>query len=288
MKASFILALSSIAAILAFVGCTNPSITTTSYVATQVGSGTPPSMPDFTARTAIDPFSGDATGCFADGGPQPGDPPSDQGWYAYGTSPKVGQCNFPGFAGGTWFYDFYSAVCAGTGQTFDWQGYLTGSSVSHTVCTIPDYNAPAASSHFALAGSLPSTITVYTGGLTSTYGMPKLLAFNSALSQEATVTATSIAPGGTSATFPFPTLTGSGMHMLGVKNFGPSGSYGLPTMTYFNVGGVATLAGAFGVAAPTIIKDQNVCNPRTGVCTERTTTSVVPILTQYHYCPAKS
>jgi len=193
-------------AVLTSVSCTTPSVTTTSYVNAQVGT-TPAPTVDPTAQTTIDAYTGDATGCFADGGPQPLSPPSALGWYAYGTSPHVGQCNFPGFSSGPWYYVFYSAACADSGQNPAWQGYLTGTKVSQTVCTIPDYNAPGASSHFAIAGSLPSTVTINATGLSSTYGMPQLLFFNSALALESTVTASSVASGGASATFPFPSLT---------------------------------------------------------------------------------
>jgi hypothetical protein len=281
MKTTSLLVVLCITLMLACAGCTNPSVTTTSYVNAQVGTGVA-QLPDPTAQTVIDADSGDATGCNADGGPQPAAPPSLYGWYAYGTSSKAGQCNFPGFADSTWFYSFYSSACAGTGQNAYWQGYLTGNNVSETVCSIPDYNAAGASSHFAIAGSLPSTVTINGSGLTSTYGMPQLLAFDSALALEATVNATSVATGGTSATFSFPALITGGMHMLALKNLGPAGEYSVVDMTYFNLGTAATLSSPFGVDAVDIVRATDPCNPRTGVCTPSSTTHAAPILTQYY------
>jgi hypothetical protein len=270
-----------VAATISLVGCTSPSVTTTSYVNAQVGT-TSSQIADPTAQTTIDAGSGDATGCFADDGPQPLASPSVFGWYAYGTSPQVGQCNFPGFGSSTWYYEFYSAACAGTGQTPSWQGYLTGSNVSKTVCTIPDYDAAASSSHFAITGSLPSTVTINGTGLTTTYGMPELLVFSPSLTLEATVNASSVAAGGTGATFSFPSLTAGGMHMFAVKNFGPSGEYSVADMTYFNLGTATTLSSAFGVDAVDIAKNQDVCNPKTGVCTPRNSTYAAAIVTQYY------
>jgi YVTN family beta-propeller protein len=273
-------ALACFAAMLTFVGCTPPSVTTTSYFNAQVGTTTAPTA-DPTAQTTIDADSGDATGCFADGGPQPLSPPAVYGWYAYGTSPLVGQCNFPGFADSTWFYIFYSAECAGTGQNPQWSGYLTGNNVQQTVCTIPDYDAPAASSHFAIAGSLPSTITINASGLTTTYGMPQLLVFNSVLALAATVNASSVASGGTSATFPFPSLSSGGMYMLAVKNLGASGAFSVVDTTYLNVGTTTALAGAFGIDAGDATQVWQICNNNN--CTEKyTDTYPLNIVTQYY------
>ena len=71
--------------------------------------------------------------------------------------------------------------------------------------------------------------------------------------------------------------------MLALKNFGPaSGQYSVVDMTYFNLGTANAVSSAFGVDAVDIVRYQDPCNPRTGVCTPSSTTYAVPILTQYY------
>jgi YVTN family beta-propeller protein len=158
--------------------------------------------------------------------------------------------------------------------------------VSQTVCTIPDYAAPLSDSHFAIAGSLPATVTIDASGLTTANGMPQLLAYSSSLALSATVTASSVAGNGSSATFPFPTTLGQGMYMFAVKNLGASGQYNVVDATYYSIGGTTALSSAFGVDAADISQTVEVCysggSGGHGGCGHSSSSSVTPIVTQYN------
>jgi YVTN family beta-propeller protein len=289
----FVIAVVCLGALIFSTGCIPPSVTTTSNFNSQVGT-TPAPTPDPTAITVIDKYSGNDRGCFASGLSQPMTPPPPPvgtGWQGFGTSPAVGQCNFSGFSPGTWNFEFFSNQCLTAGQKFDDIGPFTtdpSGHLDHTVCTIPASAAPAAGSHFAITGLLPSTVTISTQGLTTTYGMPKLLVYDSNLSHVATASATSAAPDGSSATFPFPSSLGQNTYMFAVQNMGASGYFNVVDATYYSIGGTTALTGAFGVDAGDITVKSWSCTPSNrGKCVPGTVgtssvTTPTPILTKYY------
>ena len=270
------------------VGCSD-HVMSTSWVGTQVGTETR-QVKDESAVTTIGNayLAGNTTGCFADGEAAPA-PPWDGSNFPWGTrlaagSPSPGRCEFP-FDPGTWYFQFFSGKCANAGQQSLQAGYMATSGDGHidvTVCNMPLTSAPAADGHFAINGLFPSTVTVAVPGLTTTYGMPQLRVHNSSLTLVTTVNASSVSVDGSSATFPFPTGLVGGTYLFGVKNREANGQFKLVDFTYYIVGSNPALSSAFGVDAVDITKKQDVCNPRTGVCTTTTSSWATPILTQYY------
>jgi len=113
------------------------------------------------------------------------------------------------------------------------------------------------STHYALSGSTPSTITAY-GDFTTTYGTPGLRVYvgGSSPSLVNVMSATSTLTGA-SAVFPFPTQSGGsplaegfyGLVSTSVNSAGNAMSTGSPS--YLAIGGTISLSSAFGVDAPT-------------------------------------
>ncbi len=111
------------------------------------------------------------------------------------------------------------------------------------------------STHYALSGAAPSTITAY-GNFSTTYGTPGLRVYvgGSSPSLVNVMSATSTTPG-SSAVFPFPTQSGGsplaegfyGLVSTSVNSAGNAASTGTPS--YLAVGGATTLSGAYGVDA---------------------------------------
>ena len=100
--------------------------------------------------------------------------------------------------------------------------------------------------NFVLTGSFPGTITVPVAGFSVSSGMPTAYVYNQG-GLIATETASSVAPDGSSATFPFPSTTsngyplGSGWYSINVGNgSSAAGNYSFLGVGMFSVGAQAT------------------------------------------------
>lgn len=123
------------------------------------------------------------------------------------------------------------------------------------------------STHYALSGSAPSTITAY-GDFTTTYGTPGLRVYvgGSSPSLVNVMSATSTETG-SSAVFPFPSKSGGsalaegfyGLVSTSVNSAGNGVSIGAPS--YLAIGGATTLSGVFGVDAGDIVVTTTTCTP---------------------------
>jgi YVTN family beta-propeller protein len=183
-----------------------------------------------------------------------------------------------------------------------------------TVNLIGECVTPAAESFFQLSGSLPSTLTVPGSGLTTTYGYPVLalssVKANGLLSEEESY---SVASGGTSATFEYPTNSSGGTLAPGLYgyilgNWTASGVLTSVASDALAIGTSTTLASPYGVDAinrsvfteicipggdtkkETRIRperSQIVCEQDDGpltcgpppTCTSSTTSSIIPLVT---------
>ena len=145
------------------------------------------------------------------------------------------------------------------------------------------------STHYALAGAAPATITAY-GNFSTTYGTPGLRVYvgGSSPSLVNVMSATNTETG-SSAVFPFPTKSGGsplaegfyGLVSTSVNSAGNGVSVGSPS--YLAIGGTTTLSSAFGVDAVDYVA--NVCNDPVGggqQCDSSPPTYSAPILTQYY------
>ncbi len=148
------------------------------------------------------------------------------------------------------------------------------------------------STHYALSGAAPSTITAY-GDFMTTYDDPGLRVYvgGSTPSLVNVMSATSTVPG-VSAVFPFPIQSNGsplaegfyGLVSTSVNSAGNATSTGTPS--YLAIGGTTALSGAFGVDAVDIAKSETVCRPpKTGnrpICNTANTTTSAPLLTEYY------
>src|SRR5208337_1612915 len=268
----------------ALTGCSSsqpqPGVSTLSQF-TEISGDSSFLVNDASAQTTADGYL-----CIADGDG------SDQGNNIVSTAP--GACFYPMlYTNTTYNFYFASIDCYDYFGEPSWyqsfsQNTGPSGSVTADVCTLYDYDlASGLSSNFAMAGSLPSTITAYASGFSSAYGMPKLLVYNTAGAIVGTATATSVAANGSSATFPFPTAVSGGtplpsaFYFAAPKNFTNStGGFTIPGGSYFSIGGTTTISTPFGVTvAPLTTVVQN-CGP--DVCSNpTTTTSPLPLITSY-------
>jgi YVTN family beta-propeller protein len=266
------------------VGCSTPTQTTLSQYNSVLGDGsTPTAVNDPSAITTLNySFSTTAIGCYADGGPQPPTPPSPLTyWWGndnIGSSPAAGECQFSNLQNGYYPIEWYSGACdvLGFPAYYDNVQLTSGTTATQSVCDIPAWEAPSAGTHFSITGSFPASVTVGGAGLTTTYGMPKLLIYNSSLTLEATQTATSVAGNGSSATFPFPTSLGQGTYMFAVKNLMAGGLFKIVDTTYYSIGSNPALSSAFGIDAADTTQTIK-CNGQYTIETE-----AVPAITQYY------
>jgi YVTN family beta-propeller protein len=125
--------------------------------------------------------------------------------------------------------------------------------VSGTVpVTCYQYNAlPAASTRFAILGSLPNTLTLTSEApLTEAHGMPLLYVYDKTGSVVITETATSVSSDGTQAVFPFPTsLAQSGYSLALVNQTGEQPAYSPAGTNLLSIAQSQTISGnPFGVA----------------------------------------
>ncbi|MFZ0773074.1 MAG: YncE family protein [Candidatus Sulfotelmatobacter sp.] len=174
---------------------------------------------------------------------------------------------------------------------------------------------PAAESFFQLSGSLPTTLTIPGSGLTTTYGYPVLavssVKANGVLSEKESF---SVASGGTSATFNYPTnSSGSalapGLYAYILGNWTASGVLTSVAADALAIGTSTTLASPYGVDAinrstytevcvpggetkketrirrerPQVVCPddglQQTCGPPPPQCTSSTTSSILPLVT---------
>jgi hypothetical protein len=155
-------------------------------------------------------------------------------------------------------------------------------------CTITVDTASAnESNHFAFPGEVPSALTSY-GDFSTAYGEPELRVYQGAASPGlvTTVAATS-AVAGVSADFPFPTQSdgsplAEGFYALTNTNKAAGGSLTWVDSSYLAVGSISSLSSAFGIDAVDIAETVQVCNPKTGSCTDTYSTRPVPVPTQYY------
>jgi YVTN family beta-propeller protein len=239
-------------------GCNvNHGATTESQILVTFGN-TSQKMDDYSALTSI---GFNREGCVAGGIPQPLDP-SVYGWQYFGSSPGIGKCSFPDAPyNGNIEAEFKSNACQQNGQAWDLivnpLQVSNGATQPQVVCTLPSTAFPAADGHFGYTESLPSTITIYGSGLSSTYGFPQLYVFDTLGQQYGTSTATSVAADGSSATFPFPQQSGGGalpslFYFFGIRNFITSpNDFEFLTGTYYSIGSSTSVPnlGPFGIDA---------------------------------------
>jgi YVTN family beta-propeller protein len=156
-------------------------------------------------------------------------------------------------------------------------------------CNSPLNIIPVAAPSFAMAGSIPASITIPSPAPFSTsYGMPILYLYsgtNGTPSLAATVTASSVVSGGGSAVFPLPSSLAASSYGLVTANATSSGTYQPNGVNFFAVGSSQSQAGApFGVAASGLTDSQTYCKQYPHGqenCTTTTTYSAVPVVTLY-------
>jgi YVTN family beta-propeller protein len=162
--------------------------------------------------------------------------------------------------------------------------------IAWTCIFIQDIEEDNTSTHYALSGAAPSTITAY-GDFMTTYGDPGLRVYvgGSTPSLVNVMSATSTVPE-VSAVFPFPTQSNGstlakgfyGLVSTSVNSAGNAISTGSPS--YLAVGGATTLSGAYGVDAGYVHYNMTTCilvlNSRE--CASSTSNLAVPVFTQYY------
>jgi len=127
-------------------------------------------------------------------------------------------------------------------------------------CQIPPSSLPQASTRFSLQDNTPSTLTLYASGntLTSSDGMPLLYVYGQTPGDQPSlinsVTALSVSPDGTSATFPFPHKSdGSSLEpsVYGLALVNSSAANGLSHVgtNFLSMGTHSSFVSPFGVAA---------------------------------------
>lgn len=121
-------------------------------------------------------------------------------------------------------------------------------------CLTPPSQIPPASSRFAIAGSVPSSVTL-TGlnPFTTQYGLPIMYVFdgtNGTPNLYTTITALSVDPSGSSATFSLPSSLPQNAYAFETVNQTSAGGYTPNSFNLYSVAGSQTIAGnPFGVAA---------------------------------------
>jgi hypothetical protein len=139
---------------------------------------------------------------------------------------------------------------------YDMENYYEAKDPGTFTALCPVYGAlPAASTRFAILGSLPSTLTLTSEPpLTTNYGMPLLYVYDKTGIATTTATATSVDVSGMQATFPFPSTLSQNAYSLALVNqtnsgvgFSPAGTNLLSIASSQTVGG-----SPFGVAAQAV------------------------------------
>jgi YVTN family beta-propeller protein len=197
-----------------------------------------------------------------------------------------GQCKFGDLTQNTFYnFTFQSGFC----HTFHARSETIGNSITDT-CSTDAWTAASADSHFSVSGASPSNVTVSTNGIITTYGAPQLVVYNSRMQFINRMTASSVAPDGTSATFPFPTTsTGASLpnefYLFAIQNNIANNDHRIIDGTYYSVGANTTLTTPFGIDAFDIQTWTRVCivdeSGKPHCSTSPKTTIPTPILTLY-------
>jgi len=149
-----------------------------------------------------------------------------------------------------------------------------------------------ASTRFAILGSLPGTLTLGSATpLTTADGMPLLYVYDQNANIVATETATSVASGGTQATFPFPSaLAQSGYSVAMVNQTGTAAGLVPAGDNLLSIASSQSIAGnPFGVAAGGLTDNSTLCKAYPGldgappyeVCTSSSTYNAFPVVSLY-------
>lgn len=142
------------------------------------------------------------------------------------------------------------------------------------LCVTDSTQTPEASSRFAYAGNVPSSVTLSAlDPYSTTYGYPIMYVYNGANGAPnlyTTVTASSVAPDGSSATFPLPSSMPQNAYFFSTANATPSGGFLPNSYNFYSVAGQQTFTGnPFGVA----VAGQTVRSTTTIMCPRRSSSS---------------
>lgn len=182
-------------------------------------------------------------------------------------------------------------------EIFERLNYLTKNNAGILwFCNVPAYDLPEASSRFALAGNIPSSVTL-TGlePFSTAYGMPIMYVFSGTDGSPnlvTTITASSVDPSGATATFPLPGTLAQSAYGFMIENATPDGGYTPNSFNLYSVAGSQTIQGnPFGVAAQVVSTSwQSATNPDPygdGTCAGQWTydsgssNDPFPVVTQY-------
>jgi len=169
------------------------------------------------------------------------------------------------------------------------------------ICYYEITQLPAGLSNFALQSSLPSTLTVSSNGvpLTTAGGYPQLYVYGEDTNGNSlfnTVTATSVAPNGASATFPFPTnadgtALAPSLYSAALVNNNSDGTQSPAGPSILSIGAMQQFTTPMGVGAQVVQYSSyssdtgdpygdGTCAGQTTYSSETSTTSY-PVVTQY-------
>jgi YVTN family beta-propeller protein len=121
-------------------------------------------------------------------------------------------------------------------------------------CGVEGNDFPEASSRFAIAGAIPSSVTLSAQApFTTTYGMPMLYVYsgsNGSQTLDYQITAMSVSSDSSSATFPLPSSLPQNGYGFITVNAAEGGGFEPNSFNYYSVASSQTIAGnPFGVAA---------------------------------------
>ncbi len=117
-----------------------------------------------------------------------------------------------------------------------------GMGIEASPVTWPSFSCPTSTASSAFfVNNLPSTLTVYVAGFTTSGGMPQLQTYSPQLALLSTSSAISVASDGSSATFNFPTDAGgnplpTGHYAFTVANQTSSGVFSIFGLSFFSIG----------------------------------------------------
>ncbi len=178
----------------------------------------------------------------------------------------------------------YLNVNMTNGQTFPW--YCDSN-------TLPG-GPPAGMSRFAIAGSIPSSITLpMVDPFTTTYGLPFMYVYSGANGNPvlySTITASSVDPSGGSATFPLPSNMPQNVYAFVTYNQNSDGGHRPNAFNLYSVASSQTIPGnPFGVAAGGLTDKSTTCKMYPGlrgqppykVCTSSSAYNAFPVVSLY-------
>jgi hypothetical protein len=156
--------------------------------------------------------------------------------------------------------------------------------------TVATCNTSSAIGTFALATSIPATITIAGSDLTSSPGLPQLYLYDTKLKLISQTSATSVSADGTSTTFPFPksssnTALAFGNYGFGIINQPAVGQYNNLGIGSIRIGRTQTLNSPFGIDAVDISQHSHFCiidGTFKHCTTTATTITPTPVITLYN------